>query len=150
MSSEKSIKLILAQNKKAYHDYYIEEKLECGIALTGNEVKSAKAAKVSIKESWVSIKNGELWLKNSYIAKWDTANKFDVDERRDRKLLAHKKEISKFSDKIKLEGMTLVPLSLYVYQGKCKIEIALAKGKHTYDKRAALKEKDIKRALKQV
>lgn len=137
----------LAANKKAYHDYFVEETLECGMCLSGNEVKSVKDGKISIKESWVGIENGELILKGCHITKWDTANMFDVDERRERKLLAHKNEIKNWANQIKLDGYTIVPLEVYSKQGKVKIKLGLCKGKHNYDKRDALKKKDMKREI---
>lgn len=140
-------KKILANNKKAYHDYYVEETLECGIELRGNEVKSIKEGKISIKEAWVAVENEQLIMKNSHVTKWDTANKYDVDERRERRLLAHKSEIRKLADTITLQGYTLVPLRVYTVKGLCKVEIGLCKGKHNYDKRDSLKKKDMKREM---
>lgn len=142
------------ENKKAYHDYFIEDTLECGISLRGNEVKSIRAGKASIKEAWVRIQNGNLVIRGMHIAKYDTANDFDVDEMREKQLLAHKREIIKFSDKVKLDGITLVPLKVYFNErGKCKVLVGVAKGKHTHDKRETLKKKqasrDISRALKE-
>lgn len=137
---------IVANNKKAYHDYFIEEELECGIVLKGNEVKSIKNGKVSIKESWVAIENGEMFIKKMHVTRWDTANVFDApDETRERKLLANKKEIAKLAGQIKLMGYTIVPLSVYLVDGKVKVKIGLAKGKHNYDKRNDAKVKAMKR-----
>lgn len=140
-------KNITIENRKAYHDYFIEEKLECGISLKGNEVKSIIEGRASLKESWISIDNNELIIKNMHITPWETSNKFDVDEKRDRKLLAHKNEINDFSKKIKLQGYTLIPLKVYYSNKKVKVEIGLAKGKHNYDKRAVEKEKQIKKDI---
>ena len=137
----------LAANKKAYHDYFVEETLECGMCLSGNEVKSVKAGKISIKESWISIEDRELILKGCHITKWETSNMFDVDERREKKLLAHKTEIKKWANQIKLDGYTIIPLEVYEKHGLCKIKIGLCKGKHNYDKRDALKKKDMKREM---
>ena len=137
----------LAANKKAYHDYFVEETLECGRCLSGNEVKSVKAGKISIKESWISIEDRELILKGCHITKWETSNMFDVDERREKKLLAHKTEIKKWANQIKLDGYTIIPLEVYEKHGLCKIKIGLCKGKHNYDKRDALKKKDMKREM---
>lgn len=135
-------------NKKAYHDYFIEETLECGIELRGNEVKSIRAGKASIKESWIAIESNELVLKKMHITKWESANNFDVDETRERKLLAHKKEIKDFQKIIKLEGYTLIPLKVYFSDnGKCKVLVGLAKGKHNYDKRQVEKDKQVKRDI---
>lgn len=135
------------ENKKAYHDYFVEENLECGIVLKGNEVKSIRDGKASIKESWVSIENGQLVLKKMHITAWGTANKFDVDEDRERVLLAHKKEIRDFERRVKQDGYTLVPLKVYFERGKAKVLVGLCKGKHAYDKRQVEKEKQIKRDM---
>ena len=141
------------ENKKAYHDYFVEETLECGIELRGNEVKSIREGKASIKESWISIENGEMLIKKMNITAWGTANKFDVDEKRERKLLLHKSEIREFSQKVQRDGYTIIPLKVYFSKGKCKVQIGLCKGKHNYDKRQCEKEKqtkrDISRAMKQ-
>ena len=135
------------ENRKAYHDYFVEENLECGIVLKGNEVKSIRDGKASIKESWVSIENGQLVLKKMHITAWGTANKFDVDEDRERVLLAHKKEIRDFERRVKQDGYTLVPLKVYFERGKAKVLVGLCKGKHAYDKRQVEKEKQIKRDM---
>lgn len=142
------------ENRKAYHDYFIEDKLECGISLRGNEVKSIREGMCNIKESWVRIQDGQLVIRGMHISRWSTANMFDVDEDRERILLAHKKEILKLAEKVKLDGVTLVPLKVYFSDNsKCKVLIGVCKGKHTYDKREALKNKqtkrDIARALKE-
>ena len=159
MSRKKNTDIeICAENRKARHDYFIEETLECGIELKGNEVKSIKESKVSIKESWVDIKNNQLIIKQMHVTKYETARWLDTvngtfSETRDRRLLAHKREILRLSQKINTEGYTLVPLKMYLVHGKVKVEIALAKGKHSYDKRESLKEKqvnrDISRALRE-
>lgn len=141
----KDRKTATIENRKAYHDYYVEEKLECGIELLGNEVKSIKDGKMSIKEAWISVENGQLIMKNSHVAKWGTANKFDVDERRDRRLLAHKTEIRHLDEVTKLQGYTLIPLKVYTVRGLCKVEIGLCKGKHNYDKRDSIKKRDMQR-----
>lgn len=139
---------VLAANKKAYHDYFVEDTLECGIVLLGNEVKSAKSGKISIKESWVSTDNNELTLKGCHISRFDKANAFDVrDERCDRRLLAHKGQIIKLSEKVKMQGYTIVPLQVYLSKGLVKVSIGLCKGKHNYDKRDALKKKQMQRDI---
>lgn len=139
---------IKIENKKAYHDYFIEETFECGISLRGNEVKSIRKGKASIKESWVTIENGELIIRHMHITAWDTANKFDVNETRDRKLLAHKKEIKEMEGSIAKQGYTLVPLKIYFNDSaKCKVLIGLAKGKHLYDKRRVERDRQIKRDI---
>lgn len=140
------------ENRKAYHDYYVEETLECGVELRGNEVKSIRDGKASIKEAWVAIENNEIFIKKMHVTSWETANKFDVDEDRVRKLLAHKSEIREFDKKVQRDGYTLVPLKIYFNKGKCKVLVGLCKGKHNYDKRQVAKDKqtklDIARALK--
>ena len=140
------------KNRKAYHDYFIEDTLECGIALRGNEVKSIVNGKANINEAWVAIQNNNLVIRNMFVSRWETANIFDVEERRERQLLAHKKEIMRLHEKISQKGMTLVPLKIYFSGSKCKLLIGVAKGKHGYDKRNTLKERqinrDIDRALK--
>lgn len=142
------------ENKKAYHDYFIEDRLECGISLRGNEVKSIRDGKCSIKEAWCSIQGGNLVVRGMHITKWDTSNKFDVDEDRERQLLAHKSEISKLGASVQQDGITLIPLKVYFKNGKCKVLIGVCRGKHNYDKRETLKNKqvsrDISRALKEV
>lgn len=134
-------------NKKAKHDYSIIETIECGMVLTGSEVKSIRAGKLQLKGSYASIVNGEVFLLGSHIAKVGDSF-FSHEEVRDRKLLLHKKEIRRLDKYIQLNrGTTLVPLSVYIVNGRVKCEIGLAKGLKKYDKRAALKEKDIKRSL---
>ena len=148
----KSIKI---ENKKVYHDYFVEDTLQCGISLRGNEVKSIRDGKCSIKEAWVQIQDGQLVLRGMHIAKWVTANNFDVDETRERILLANKKEIRKLEESVKEDGVTLKPVSVYFsVNGKCKVLIGVCRGKHNYDKREVLKSKqvklDINRAFKEV
>ena len=135
------------ENRKAYHDYFVEKELECGISLLGNEVKSIRAGKASIKEAYCVIRGGDLLLLNMHITKWDTSNKFDVDELRNRVLLAHKKEIRVLDQNVKVTGYTLVPLKVYEKNGKFKVLVGLCRGKHTYDKRESLKQKQIKRDI---
>ena len=134
-------------NKKAYHDYFIEEEYECGIVLTGTEIKSIRDGKANLKDSYAIVKNGEVFLLNMHISHYEQGNIFNHDETRTRKLLLNKKEIKKIKDKIDLEGNTLVPLKLYFKNGKAKILIGIAKGKKNYDKRETIKERDIKREI---
>lgn len=142
------MKNITIENRKAYHDYFVEETLECGIELRGNEVKSIRAGKANIKEAWISIENGQLYIKKMHINHWDTANLYDVDENRVKKLLAHKSEINNLDKKSQLQGYTLIPLKIYFNKlGKCKVLIGLCKGKHNYDKRNSEKEKQAKRDM---
>lgn len=130
-------------NRKARYEYQLEEKFEAGIALQGSEVKSIRARQVSINESFVGLKKGELFLINANISKYTKANIENHDETRYRKLLLHKKEINKIIGKLKISGYTIVPLQLYLNtRNKIKIEIALARGKKQHDKRASIKERD--------
>ena len=140
---------VIANNKKAFHDYHILDKYEAGIVLKGTEIKSIRAGKVNIKDSYCLVRNNEMFVMNMHISKFEHGNLFNHDETRSRKLLLHKKEISKIDLKASQENMTIVPLKLYFDRGLCKIEIALAKGKKNYDKRQALKEKDMKKRVDQ-
>jgi SsrA-binding protein len=134
-------------NKKAYHDYYVEETLECGIELRGNEVKSIRDGKVSIKESWIDVSTGELIIKQMHITPWGTANRFDIDEKRPIRLLAHKTQIRDLMKQVQRDGYTLIPLKIYFNKGKCKVLIGICKGKHSYDKRDVAREKQVKRDI---
>ncbi|MBO4635860.1 MAG: SsrA-binding protein SmpB [Clostridiales bacterium] len=151
MPVHKGIKVI-AENRKAYHDYFIDEKFECGIVLSGTEVKSLRMGKVNLKDSYVTVKEGEMWLIGVHISPYEMGNRFNLDPMRTRKLLMHKKEIIKLFSKIKLEGVTLVPTKCYFKDGKVKFEVGLARGKKDYDKRDTLAKKqaqrDIDRAMK--
>ena len=142
--------MVLAKNKKAYHDYFVEEKLEAGIELVGTEVKSVKAGKISIKESFVRIIRNEVFIMNMHITPYEFGNINNVPESRVRKLLLSRREINKWEAKIKEQGYTIVPLSVYTKQRLVKVEIALAKGKKRHDKRETLKRKDIDRNLKKI
>lgn len=139
--------MIEIKNKKAYFDYYIEEEFECGIVLKGTEIKSIRSGLANLKDCYAIIKNGEVYLLNMYISKYDDASIFNHDERRTRKLLLNKKEILKLRDKVEVSGYTLVPVKLYFKGNKAKILLGIAKGKKNYDKRESLKEKDIKREI---
>lgn len=144
--------MILANNKKAFFDFFIEDKYEAGIELVGSEVKSIKSGKVSIKESFIRIINGEIFIMGMSVVPWSFGSIYNPDEKRVRKLLLHKKEIQKLHEKVTQKGYTIVPLNVHLSKGYVKIEIALARGKKTYDKREALAKKDhqrnIDRALK--
>lgn len=135
------------QNRKANFDYEIIETFEVGIVLTGTEIKSIRLGKANLKDSYAIIKNNEIYLLNMHISKYDQGNIFNHEETRTRKLLMHKKEILKLIDKLDLEGFTLIPLKLYFKGSKAKILLGLAKGKKNYDKREAIKKKDIERQL---
>ena len=142
--------MVLARNKKAFHDYFIEDKLEAGIELVGTEVKSVKAGKVSIKESFIRIIKNEIFIMNMHINPYEFGNIHNKPESRVRKLLLNRKEIEKWAAKIKEQGYTIIPLSVYTKQRLVKMEIGLAKGKKLHDKREALKRKDQERDMKKV
>ncbi len=141
---QESIKLI-ANNKKAYHDYFIEEKYEAGIELYGTEIKSIRQGKCSIKESYVSIDKGEAFVEGMNISPYEKGNIFNREPLRKRKLLLHKVQIRKLDQQISQKGYTIVPLQVYLKGGRCKVEIGLARGKHNYDKREDIKRKDARR-----
>lgn len=138
---------LIAQNKKARHDYFIEDTYEAGIALAGTEVKSCRQSKVNLRDSYVGIKNGEAFAYNMHISPYEKGNIFNRDPVRPRKLLLHKREIMKLLGLTAQKGYTLVPTKMYLKRGKVKLEVGVAKGKHTYDKRHDLKEKAIKREM---
>ncbi len=138
---------IIASNRKAYHDYLISHTYEVGIVLTGTEVKSLRQGKANLQDSYADIDNGELWLHNMHISPFEKGNIFNHEPKRKRKLLAHKSEIRKLIGKIKEKGFTLVPLSLYFLKSHVKVELGLAKGKHSYDKREAMKKKETEREM---
>ena len=134
-------------NRQARHNYQIFDTFEAGIVLTGTEIKSIRNGKANLRDSYANIKNGEVFLLNMHISLYDEGNRFNHNETRTRKLLLHKKEILKLNDKIRLDGYTLIPLKLYFKKNIAKIELGLSKGKKDYDKREAIKERDIKREL---
>ena len=136
---------LIANNKKAYHDYFIEEKYETGISLHGTEVKSLRMGKCSIKESFIRIENGEVFIYGMHISPYEKGNIFNKDPLRTKKLLLHRNEINKLIGKIKEKGYTLVPLQVYLKGSLVKVEIGLAKGKKLYDKRADIAKKDQRR-----
>ena len=134
-------------NRQANHNYFITDTYEAGIVLTGTEIKSIRNGKCNIKDSYAIIKNNEVYLLNAHIAIYEQGNIFNHEETRTRKLLLHKKEILKLNDKVTLEGYTLIPLKIYFKNGLAKVSLGVCKGKHTYDKKESLKEKDIAREL---
>mgnify|MGYP000487453305 FL=1 len=141
----KTEKKLIANNKKAYHDFFIDETYECGIALHGTEVKSMRMGKCSIKEAFVRIEDGEVFVYGMHVSPYEKGNIFNKDPLRVKKLLLHKYEINKLLGKIKEKGYTLVPLQVYFKDGKVKVEIGLARGKKLYDKREAIAKKDQRR-----
>lgn len=149
MAVKKGTKLI-ASNRKAYHDYFIEERYEAGIALAGTEVKSLRAGRVNLKDSFCQVKNGELFVYCMHISPYEQGNVFNKDPMRDRKLLMHKQEIRKLHAAVMQDGYALVPLSLYFKDSKVKVEVGIAKGKKLYDKRATMAERDTKREMDRV
>ncbi|MEW6428509.1 MAG: SsrA-binding protein SmpB [Thermodesulfobacteriota bacterium] len=141
-------KKIVATNKKAFHDFHIEETVEAGVILIGSEVKSLRAGKANLRDGYARVDNGEVWLHNVHISPYTHATYDRPDPLRVRKLLLHSREIKKLIGKVKEKGITLVPLKIYFNErGKAKVEIGLARGKKLYDKRAALKKKDADREM---
>ena len=137
----------LAQNKKARHNYFITDTIECGIELFGTEVKSIRAGTLNLKDAWCGIKDGQLLLNQMHISPYDHGNRFNVDSRRPRRLLMHKREIMRLYGKVKQDGYALVPLSVYFKDARVKVEIGLCKGKKLYDKRQSAAERDAKRQI---
>ena len=144
---EKQAIRIMAKNREASHEYFIEETFEAGIALCGTEVKSIRAGNLNLKDAWCGIKNGELLVNQMHIAPYEHGNRFNPDSRRPRKLLMHRREIMRLLGKVKQEGYSLIPLSLYFKGSLVKLSIGLCKGKKLYDKRQAAAEKDAKRQI---
>ena len=138
---------VVAQNKKAHHDYTIVETYEAGIVLTGTEIKSVRAARITLKDGFAQVKNGEVWLNNVHITPYDQGNIWNQDPDRTRKLLLKKKEIAKLANELKGTGMTLVPLKVYLKDGFAKVLLGLAKGKHDYDKRESIKHREQNRDI---
>ncbi len=143
---------VISNNKKAFHEYHIFDKYDAGMVLTGTEIKSVRKGAVNLKDSFVKIKDGEIYLYNCHISPYEQGNRYNHEEKRTRKLLLNKKEIEKMTGRIKKDGYAIVPLSLFLENGWAKLEIALAKGKKLYDKREDLAKKaqnrDIERAVK--
>ena len=141
---------IVCQNKKAYHDYFISDTIEAGIVLVGTEIKSLRRGSGDFKDTFALIRNGEVFLHNMYIAKYEEGNIFNHDERRTRKLLLHKHEIKKLKEKVDREGFSLVPLKAYLVRNKVKVLLGVGKGKKLYDKRETIKERDLRREAQRV
>ena len=142
--------MIEIKNRKAYFDYFIEKEIECGIVLSGTEVKSIRKGSANLKDTYARIKNGEVFLINMYIAPYDEGNRFNVPERRERKLLLKKAEILKLKTEVFKDGYSLIPLKLYYKGNNVKILLGLCKGKKLYDKRETIKERDLKRESKRI
>ena len=147
MADKKEAQKLIANNKKAFHDYFIEETYEAGVALHGTEVKSMRLGKCSIKESFIRIENGEVFVYGMHVSPYEKGNIFNKDPMRVKKLLMHKYEIHKLAGKIAEKGYTLVPLQVYFKDGKVKVEIGLARGKKLYDKRESIAKKDQRREM---
>jgi len=149
---QKGIKSV-AQNRKAFHDYFVEERYECGIALFGTEVKSMRQGRVNLKESWAVIRKGELWVEGMHISHYEQGNIFNRDPLRPKKLLMHRAEIRKLEGLVARQGYTLVPLEIYLKDGRMKLQLGMCKGKHLHDKRDAAAKRDtdreIRRALRE-
>ena len=140
---------VIQNNKRAYYEYFIEDTFEAGISLMGSEVKSVKNGHISISEAFVSLNNGEVFLKNAYIKPYEQTNNFTPDEKRIRKLLLNRQEIDKIQKKVAVKGYTLVPTKVYLKDNLVKVEIAVCKGKKLYDKRESIKQRDLSRQLKE-
>ena len=143
--AEKKTERQAAENRKAYHDYFVEEKYEAGIELTGTEIKSIRCGGVRLKDSYCSVVRGELWLMNAHISPYEKGNVFNKDPLRVRRLLMHKKEILKLMGLVERDGYSLIPLALYYKNGRIKVSVGLCRGKKLYDKRESLQKRDIKR-----
>ena len=147
MADKKTSSKIIAQNKKAWHDYFVDEKYEAGIALFGTEVKSVRAGAVNLKDSYGSVKNGELFVLGMHISPYEKGNIFNKEPRRERKLLMHKREIMKINGMLTQKGYTLIPLSLYFSGKNVKVELGLCRGKKLYDKRDSIAAKEVNREI---
>lgn len=144
---------VVATNRKAFHDFFVQETLEAGIALTGTEIKSLRAGAVNLRDSFAIVRDGEAWLQNVHISPYEQGNRFNVDPYRTRKLLLHRKEINRLMGRVKEKGLTIIPLRIYLKGNRAKVEIALVKGKRQFDKRESISERDanreIERAMKE-
>ncbi|MEL1133654.1 SsrA-binding protein SmpB [Desulfitobacterium sp. THU1] len=138
---------VISDNRKAYHDYFVEEKLEAGIILTGTEIKSIRNGRVNLKDSYARIENGEVWLHQMHISPYEQGNRFNHEPLRKRKLLLNHSEIIKLIGKVQQEGLTLIPTKIYLKHGLAKIELGVCRGKKNYDKRQAIAERDAKREM---
>ncbi len=138
---------ILSQNRKAGFEYFLLEHFEAGLALQGSEIKSIRAGQISITEAYIDVRDGEAWLIEAHIAPYAQANRFNHDPKRPRRLLLHKKELRKLWDSVRMKGVTIVPIKVYLKEGRAKIEIALAKGKKLHDKRDSIAQRDQEREM---
>ncbi|MBN1219518.1 MAG: SsrA-binding protein SmpB [Anaerolineae bacterium] len=138
---------VIATNRKARHDYLIEDTFEAGMVLTGSEIKSVRAGQVNLRDSYAALRDGELWLVNAHIAPYKQASQQNHEPRRDRKLLMHRREINRLTGKLQEKGLTLVPLQIYLKNSRAKVELGLARGKKMYDKRDSLRERTDRRQM---
>ena len=138
---------VMARNREAYHEYFVEEEMEAGIELCGTEVKSIRQGTLNLKDAWCGIKDGQMLLNQMHISPYDHGNRFNPDPRRPRRLLMHKREIMRLFGIVKQDGYSLIPLSLYFKDSRVKVELGLCKGKKTYDKREAIAQRDAKREM---
>jgi SsrA-binding protein len=152
MPHQKGIKPV-AQNRKAFHDYFVEERYECGLELFGTEVKSMRQGRVNLKESWAQIRQGEIWVEGMHISPYEQGNQFNREPLRPKRLLMHKSEIRKLDALVARQGYTLIPLEVYLKDGRMKLQLGLCKGKDVHDKRDAIAkrdaDRDIRRALRE-
>ena len=146
MPHQQGIKTI-AQNRKAFHDYFVEEKVECGIALFGTEVKSIRQGRINLKESWAQIRKGEVWVEGMHISPYEHGSVFNRDPLRPKRLLLHKSEIRKLDSLIARQGYTLIPLEIYLKDGRMKLQLGLCKGKQAHDKRDSIAKRDADREI---
>ncbi len=144
---EKESCKVMARNREAYHEYFVEEEMEAGIELSGTEVKSIRQGTLNLKDSWCGIKNGELFVNQMHISPYEQGNIFNRDSKRPRRLLMHKREIMRLFGKVKQDGYALIPLSVYFKGGRVKVKVGLCKGKKLYDKRQAAADRDAKRQI---
>lgn len=147
MAEKESSVKVVATNRRARHEYFIEETYEAGIALTGTEIQSVRQGRVSLTDAYAEVRNGEVFMVNAHVAEYDFGNRFNHDPRRPRKLLLHKKEIGRLDSRVREQGYTIVPLRMYIVRGYAKVEIGLAKGKKLWDKRQDIAERQAKREM---
>mgnify|MGYP001071416126 CR=1 FL=1 len=147
MPSQEPSEKVVGTNRKAQHDYFIDEVFETGIVLTGTEIKSVRAGRVSLRDAYAKVVDGEMWLYNSHVSPYDQGNRYNHEPRRPRKLLLHRKEIARLWDSVRQKGVTIIPLNVYLKEGRAKVEIALAKGKKLYDKRDDMARRDAQREI---
>lgn len=141
---------VVASNRKAFHDYFLDDRLEAGIALQGSEIKSVRAGQISLREAYVRLEEGQAWLVNAHIAPYDPASTMNHEPRRPRRLLLHRREIVRLTAELRQRGYTLIPTRMYLKRGRAKVEVALARGKRQYDKRREIAKRDAERELRRV